>query len=295
MSTPTLGISTWSVRRLLGPMYPGLDPAADRRPDARFGGGSLTLLDLPEAMRERGYTDLDLCHFHLPRTDGDYLDALRGRLDAAGVRPLTLLVDEGDISATDAGARERDLSHIRAWIVVAARLGARYVRVASGEGTDGPEDAAIRRSADSLAGLARYAAQATAVRVLTENWRPLALPPGNLLAILDAAGDAVGLCADFGNCAGAGKYDALRAILPRATTVHAKAEFDAVGRMDDGDFRRCLALAREAGCAGTYVLIFSGPGDEWAGLAQIAATVRDRHESTSQEDVARGKQAVGRA
>lgn len=170
MPTPTMGISTWSVRRLLGPMYPGLDPATARRPDARFGGGSLALLDLPEVMRERGYTDLDLCHFHLPRTDGDYLDALRAQLDAAGVRPLTLLVDEGDISAADVGARERDLSHILAWIAVAARLGARYVRVAAGEAADGPEDAAIRRSADGLAGLARYArAQSVPVRVVTEN------------------------------------------------------------------------------------------------------------------------------
>lgn len=37
--------------------------------------------------------------------------------------------------------------------------------------------------------------------------------------------------------------------------------------MDEADFRTCLGLARDSGSTGTYMLIFSGPGDEWAGLA----------------------------
>ena len=130
---PTIGISTWSVRRLMGPMYPGLDLAPEARvADDRFGPGEVALLDLPNAMRERGFADLDICHFHLPRTDDAYLDELRGRLDAAEVRVFTFLVDDGDLSAADDAARERDVAATKAWIDVAARLGARYVRVAAG-------------------------------------------------------------------------------------------------------------------------------------------------------------------
>ncbi len=272
---PTLGISTWSVRHLLGPCYYGLDLAPDkRRRDDTFGAGALALLDLPAALRDHGYTDLDICHFHLPRADDAYLAELRARFATAGTRPLTLLVDEGDIGAADAAARERDMMLIRAWIDVAARLGARYVRVIAGETDAGPGDDAIQRSADALSALAAYARDRS-VGVITENWRALAATPENVRAVLAATGDAVGLCADFGNYTGAGKYDALRMILPCAVTVHAKAEFAADGAMGEADFRRCLALAQEAGFDGPYILIFSGPGDEWAGIAREAAVVND--------------------
>ncbi len=271
---PTLALSSWSVHRALGPIY--LDLAltpGERRAETPYGAGDLALLDLPDAARAAGIADLEICHFHFPRTDAAYLAALRGRLAGAGVRLLTLLVDAGDISAADPAVRERDLSGIRGWIDVAATLGARSVRVVAGESEAKPGDAALTYSSEGLTTLAKYARE-RGVGILTENWRALGMPPENLLAILDATGDAVGLCADFGNYKGAGKYDALAAILPRATTVHAKAEYDAAGAMDTTDICRCLDMARAAAFSGPYVLIFSSPGDERANIARLAATVR---------------------
>lgn len=274
---PTIGISSWSVRRLLGPMYQGLKPDPQPRPrDDRFGQGDLTLLDLPDAMREQGFADLDLCHFHLPQTDNAYLDRLRGRLDRAGVRLLTFLVDDGDIAATAEGVRAEAVAATKAWIDVAAHLGARYVRVAAGLATATPADPAITHSAASLVALDTHA-RTLGLRVITETWRPLALPPENLRAILAATGNTIGHCADFNNYESYGapqKYDALRAVLPGATTVHAGAQFDAAGTLDEADFQRCMTLSHEANFSGLYVLIFSGPGDEWAGLARLAELVR---------------------
>jgi len=275
---PLPAISSWSVRHALGPMYPGLAlTPGERQPDHKFGVGSLALLDLPDAARAAGMEAFDLCHFHFPRTDAAYLRQLRDRLTTANVGILSLLVDEGDVSAPDPAARERDLANIRDWIDIATQLGARYVRVAAGDQDVNAGEAAIGRSAAGLAALARHA-QARGVTLITENWRPLAMSPDNLLAILDAAGDTVGLCADFGNYRGPDKYDALAAILPRARTIHAhaKAEWVQPGATDTGDLARCLGLARAAGFAGTYVLIFDGNGvdSEWDGIAWMAATVR---------------------
>ncbi len=274
---PTIGISSWSVRRLLGPMYQGLAPDPQSRPrDDRFGQGDLNLLALPDTMREQGFANLDLCHFHLPQTDNTYLDLLRERLDRAGVRLLTFLVDDGDIAAADAEVRAEAVAATIAWIDVAARLGAQYVRVAAGLATATVDDPAIGYSAASLVTLDTRA-RARGLRVITETWRSLALPPENLHAILAATAGTVGHCADFNNYASYGdlrKYDALRAVLPGAATVHAGAQFDAVGVLNEADFRRCMDLAHTANFSGPYVLIFSGPGDEWAGLAQLAGLVR---------------------
>lgn len=274
----TLGISTWSIRRLLGPTYPGLDPDAPERPaDTSFGPGALNLLDLPTALQAHGYATLDLCHFHLPRTDDAYLAALRARLAEAGITLLTFLVDDGDISAADPVTRARDVAATQAWIERAARLGARYVRVAAGASEAKPDDPAIGYSAASLLALARHA-RAQGVDLLTETWQPLALPPENVRAILAATRGEVGLCADFNNYQhypADAKYAALRAVLPGASTIHAGGQLTAAGQLDEADFRHCLTLAQEAAFTGPYVLIFSGPGDEWAGLAQLAGLVRE--------------------
>jgi len=283
---PMLALSSWSVRHALGPMYPGLAlTVGERQADHRFGAGALTLLDLPDAVRAAGMNAFDLCHFHFPRTDAAYLQAFSERLTAAGVRVLTLLVDEGDVSAANPRERERDLAGIRNWIDLAAQLGARYVRVAAGDGDARADPAAIERSAVGLAALGRHA-RSRSVVLLTENWRALAMSPDHLLAVLDAAGDTVGLCADFGNYHGPEKYRALAAILPRARTIHAhaKAAWMQPGATEPGatnggggDLVRCLGLARAAGFAGTYVLIFDGndADEEWAGIAWMAATVQE--------------------
>jgi sugar phosphate isomerase/epimerase len=270
---PELAISSWSLHRLLGPTYRGLNLTdGPRAAEYPYGEGSLTLLDLPAAVASHGIHNLEICHFHFPRTDDAYLRALRERLADAGVTMLTLLIDEGDISAADSDAREHDMARIRAWIDVAAKLGARRARVIAGQAQ--PDDAdAARRSAEALTALAAHG-EARSVRIITENWLALTMRPETLLAILERVGDAVGLCADFGNYKGPDKYEELEMILPRATSTHAKADFPAPGRMDETDFRRCLDLARAAGFDGPHVLIFESPGDEWAGIEQMIAVVR---------------------
>jgi sugar phosphate isomerase/epimerase len=260
-------------------MYPGLALTRGVQPPVEtFGPGSLALLDFPAVARAGDIDLLDICHFHLPRTDDAYLGTLVGRLIAADVQVLTLLVDEGDISAADAAARARDLAHIREWIDVAARIGARYVRVVAGEAAADSGDETIQRSANGLAALADYA-HARSVGLLTENWKALTMTPENVLTILADAGGSVGLCADFGNFRGPEKYDALTRILPRATTIHAHATaaWVAPGAADQGDLRRCLDLARGAGFAGPYVLIFDGgnAANEWPGTVRMAEIVRE--------------------
>lgn len=270
---PELAMSSWSVHRTLGPTYPGLGlTAGPRAPEYPYGGGSLALLDLPAAAAAHGIRNLELCHFHFPRTDAAYLRELRLRFDEAGVVPLTLLIDAGDVSAADDDSRDRDLASIRAWIDVAAALGARQVRAIAGLAR--PEDAdAVQRSGDALAALAQYGAT-HGVRVLTENWLALSMRPETLLAVLDRAGPAVRLCVDFGNYTGPAKYEALALIMPRAVTVHAKADYPQAGRMDEEDFRHCLDLSRQAGFDGHYVLIFDGDGDEWTRIGQMIPVVQ---------------------
>jgi sugar phosphate isomerase/epimerase len=268
---PELAVSSWSLHRELGPRYSEpAAPGAARVPDYPWGTGNMTLLDLPARLAETGITNLEICHFHFPRTDPEYVRDLRSRLAEAGVVLTTLLIDSGDITNPDAEARARDIDWIKSWIDVAAEAGARRVRIIAGQGA--PEPEAMKASLDGFKTLTDYA-QARGVGVITENWFALTMRPENLLTLLDGMRGKVGLCGDFGNYRGPTKYEDLKAILPKATSIHAKAEFTGPGEVNRTDFEKCLGLARDAGFSGTYVLIFDGPGEEWPSLAQEAALV----------------------
>jgi hypothetical protein len=86
----------------------------------------------------------------------------------------------------------------------------------------------------------------------------------------------------MGNYSGPGKYDALTMIMPRATSIHAKAAYADDGVMQREEFLRCLDLALQARFDGPYVLIYDSPGDERDGLAYMAQVVRPYVERTAQ-------------
>ena len=256
-----LSVSTWSLHRTLGspPIYgPDTSQPAWTPPD-----GALPLLDLPAKLADFGIGTLEICHFSLPSTAPAYLADLRAALARAEVELWSLLIDGGDITHPEHGAR--DLAWIEDWLPVAEALGARNVRVVAGMQPPAPETidrsvAALRRIID--------AAEQHGVHVMTENWHALMDGPDVVTEILDRLQGDVGLCFDFGNWRGPDKYADLAAIAPYADSCHAKCAFDAAGTPDAADYARCLEIVDAAGFAGPYTLIYDGAdADEWRGLA----------------------------
>lgn len=269
--------SSWSLHRTLGQsMYQWPDLA--RKPVLEGDGrGEIALLELPAQLALRGIGMLEICHFHFPRLDDGYINELWQALSENGIELFSILIDAGDIAHPDPDQRQREIGWIRAWMQIAARCGARCVRVIAGDAEPGAagdwrDQEAVQISAEGLRHLAGVGRQ-MGLRVITENFRALGGRAGALNAILDLCDGAVGLCVDFGNYKGPDKYDELAALMPRATSVHAKADFRKELQMDRTDFDRCLQLARDAAFAGPYSLIFSSPGDEWEGVAKTQEVV----------------------
>ena len=275
-----LAISTWTLHRELGAMYRQAEHGS-KEMISNGGEGGLSLLETPAELQKRGIAAVEACHFHFPSLENAYLDEFRAALDDADIELYSLLIDTGDISHPDDDQRQKEVETIRFWLRVAAQIGASHARVVAGGLDIGPQNGGakdhpvIRQSAETLLALAREAAE-TGVQVNTENFRPLAKTAENLLAILDLCEGEVGLCADFGNYRGGGKYDQLAQIIPRANVLHAKAHYPAAGQMAQEDFEKCLDLADDADFNGPYSLIFDGPGSEWESVAQIQEVVQRR-------------------
>lgn len=248
-ASPQIGVSTWSLHQ-------------------RLTKQNIPLLDLPAEVAAHGLSKLEVCHFHLPRTDVAYLGELRSALAKANVELFTLLVDTGDLTATDPHKRAEDEAFIAGWVDIAAQCGAARVRVIAGEAAPTPEGTALALSAAALGRLADRA-EAAGMRLVTENWHALLDRPQEVLALLDKMQGRVGLKLDFGNWRGARKYDDLAAIAPRAECTHAKAFFSEAGQMDAVDFTRCLRLCQDAGFASPHILIYDSGGDEWACLDEM--------------------------
>jgi sugar phosphate isomerase/epimerase len=263
-ANPRIAVSTWSLHRFLGTIYPhDLSTDAIGDGDDKFGEGEESLLGLPSVLANHGYDRLEIVSFHLRSRDPVYLGELRDQLNVTGVTLQTLLIDAGDM--TDPVHGERDTRWIAGWVDVANALGAENARIIAGKQQHSPET-----MARSVAGFKELLAlnAGSPLKLVTENWFDLLSTPDAVHELLDRLEGQVGLLADMGNWTGPDKYDGLRSIFPRASLCHAKASF-ANGQLDEVDYGLCVAAAEEAGYAGPYTLIFDAdhPG-EWAGLAE---------------------------
>lgn len=263
ISPDRIAVSTWSLHRLLGTVYPHDLTTSEVGPETpTYGDGEESLLGLPSVLANHGYHRLEIVSFHLRSRDKVYLGELRDQLKVSDVRLQTLLIDAGDISHPEHGAR--DQKWIAGWIEVANELGAENARIIAGK--QKPTRDALDRSVKALAALADGNA-GSSVRLVTENWFDLLAEPAHVHYLLDKLEGRIGLLGDFGNWGGDNKYSDLKSIFGRAELCHAKASF-IDGDLDEADYGACVTLAEEAGYKGPYTLIFDSeiPG-EWHGLA----------------------------
>lgn len=259
-----IAVSTWSLHRTLGTIYPhDLTTDAVGPADERYGDGEESLLGLPSVLANHGYHRLELVSFHLRSRDPVYLGELRDQFNVTGVKLQTLLIDAGDMTDPVHGAR--DTRWIAGWLDIANELGAENARIIAGKQKPTPDT--ISRSVEGFRQLLTANA-GSSLRLVTENWFDLLSTPQAVHEVLDRLDGKVGLLADFGNWTGPEKYDGLKSIFPRAELCHAKASFAADG-LDEADYGLCVGVAEEAGYKGPYTLIFDSehPG-EWAGLAE---------------------------
>lgn len=267
-----IAVSTWSLHRMLGTVYPhDLDTLQIGPRTPTYGEGWESLLDIPSAIANHDIHRLEIVSMHLPSRDAIYLGELKSALSTMGVTLQTLLIDAGDIS--DPATSARDAGWIANWIETANELGAERARIIAGKQKPTPE--ALALSVKTLAQLADGNA-GSPVRLTTENWFDLLAEPAQVNYVLDTLEGRIGLNADFGNWGGPTKYADLRAIFNRAETCHAKSSFIG-GRLDETDYAACIEAAEAAGYAGPYTLIFDAdePG-EWDGLAIQKAFVAAR-------------------
>jgi len=143
----------------------------------------------------------------------------------------------------------------------AERLTKRFRRARKGQKVSEPE------SLDRVVGCLREVlavAEKKDLRLGIENHWGLSTYPETILKTIDRVGSPrLGTCPDLGNFPeDVDRYEGLRKLAPRAVHVHAKSyDFDAAGEETAIDYRRCLAIFKEAGYDGAFSVEYEGGGD----------------------------------
>jgi sugar phosphate isomerase/epimerase len=235
--------------------------------------GDFKIEDLPKLCSKYGYELLEICDFHLASMDSKYLDDYKARFEDTGVTFFTLLKDSGDITHPDPDVRKTEIESVKRSIEIAARLGAKRIRVIAGDAEPTPDT--LKISADAFLELADHGSS-HGVRVITENWHRLLDTPEDVITLLKLTENNIGLKLDFGNWSGDRKYNDLAKIAPFAECTHVKANYLENGALDREDFNRCLNICDSAHFDGPHILIYAEGGDEWANLNKLQEIVRAR-------------------
>jgi sugar phosphate isomerase/epimerase len=271
---PYLSLTTWSLHRNLGPLrWTRWDEENGNQVTSfQEQPQTVSLLELPSILAGKGFSSLEICHFHFSETNEAYLSKLRNSFQAAGLRFYTLLLDYGDISSADETRRHADIEWLKGWIDNASAAGAERVRIIAGD-ADAADQEGLARSAEALIQLCDYAAEKN-VRVVTENFHALTSTADNCLALLEKCGGRLGLTSDFGNFKGNNKYDELNKIIPFSESIHAKADTDEQGLPDKSEFIQCMELVKDSGYEGPVTIVYDGPHDMWDGIERVRKLVK---------------------
>lgn len=248
-----VALSSWAVHKAIGfEVEDG--PTQGPQPYKKIGPDPIDVRDLPAIAKAHGFGRLELCHFHLDRSDPTVVEELRRALAAEEVVLQTLLIDNGDLAhPTDA---DRSEAWIASWLETAAALGAERARVVGGR---------TRRAGDvdDVAPRLRRLAAKSPVRITTENWLATLDSPAQILKLLDLCEGAIGLNVDLGNWSGPQNLEWIEQIAGRAETCHAKCEV-----VDGENALEPLGAAVDAAVRGGYagpLTLVNGGGDgrEW--------------------------------
>jgi len=259
-------VSTWSLHGALGQAWYESDISGKRVNKNTTHSATLSLLELPAFVAKEGIKLLEICHFHFPSIDDDYLAQLKDAMQSAGVGLANVLIDTGNLSSLDDAQWRADIEMTKGWQDVAVKLGADSVRIDCG--TEPATSDTIKRSADALRELVDYGSS-IGLTTTTENWRTTSVEPRDLIDIIKQVDRPLKLCLDFGNAEKTDdKFGAITELLPYATSLHCKANYDS-GALDKDDINQCLALVKASDFDGFISLIYGDTEDEWRNIVSL--------------------------
>lgn len=248
-----LAVSTWSFHNYF--------------PNTRYGKPQFelerwTVEEVVGRVKDRlGLTAIELSSAHLESFAPRYLDGLKIFMKRQGCRFIHLSDNfKGvNLARSDRDRREADLKTFEELIGVAERLSIPTMRVNTG--TPEAKDWNLDTTIDQYRRLAKYGKE-RGVEIVIENHFGISANPKNVARIVEAVGDNISSCPDFGLFTrDEDRWPGLDVMFRHCRRV-VSAKFhgwDDDGKPKDFDLRRCYRVLSAAKFPGWISLEYEGP------------------------------------
>lgn len=229
---------------------------------------------------------------HYADDDLTWVDEIRTRCDALGVRSLLIMIDrQGDLGDPDGAKRRAAVENHYKWIEAAKHLGCHSIRVNARSDASLPAGEQHKLAVDGLSQLTQFAMNHE-INVLVENHGGLSSNGGWLAGVIrevnaQVSGGRCGTLPDFGNfcldwdhkddpSAWYDRYQGVAELMPCAKAVSAKSnDFDGQGNEIHTDFYRMMKIVLDAGYRGYVGIEYEGNAiDETTGVRKTLELLR---------------------
>lgn len=264
-----IAVSTWSYHNYF--------------PNTRYGKPQFTLEewkleDVVRKVKDKiGITAFEISSAHLASFEPDYLDGLNKFVGDQKCQFVHLSDNfRGvNLARADAEKREADIKTFENLIGVAQRLKIPSMRVNTG--TPESKDWDLLTTINIYKRLAKYAKE-RGVEIVIENHFGISADPKNVARIIEAVGDNISSCPDFGLLPGGdARWPGLETMLKHCKRV-VSAKFhglDAKGEHPAYDLKRCYEMLRAAKFAGWASLEYEGPLEPMPQIEKVNGLAKD--------------------
>jgi len=239
-----------------------------------FKGGGMTMEAFLDNSAALGLDGVELTQYYFPEETDEFLNHLKREAHRRGLDVAGAAVG-GNFINPDAGERQKQIEHVKDWLVKAAKLGAPILRVFAGPQPQGVDyETCEDWVQEGLTQCAVTAAKHGVVLAL-ENHGGVTATGDGVLSLMEPLVDNpwIGLNLDFGNFTG-DVYDQFRRCARLAVTTHAKVTCRQGDERRRIDYRKVVHIMREAGYHGYLSIEFEEPAEPLEGVSHFAAYLR---------------------
>lgn len=228
---------------------------------------------------------VELLASHFESHEPEYLMDIKNLCTDLGLT-ISCVSAENNFTQESVEAVEREIEHVKAWIDVAAMLGAPLVRIFAGASQQLKSEAIWNNVVAAIKECAEYAAE-DGIQLALENHGGF-MDDQIIRLIGDVEMDNFKVTMDLGNFGTDANiiYKAMENVAPYTIFVHAKC-FSFTGDLLEKtlDFPRIIKLLNKAGYNGFLSVEFEGEGEETTEVAKAVAMLRHLTSEAHKEQV----------
>ena len=241
--------------------------------------GEMDLFQLLNFCAENNLDAIDPTGYYFPGypgvPDDDYINRFKRQAFLLGV-DISGTGVRNDFSNPDASQREKDLEHIKEWIVVASKMGAPCIRLFAGRNMpeDYTQDEVNKWVVEGLTRAADHGKK-YGVMIAMQNHNDFIKTSDHVIEIMKMANhDWLGLHLDIGSLRQGNPYEEIKKVVPYAITWQIKelVYFDEKPR--ETNLEKVFQIAADAGYRGYLPLETLGEGDPYKKVEKLIARAR---------------------